>query len=115
MSADPQAADAKSKAIAALNDAFRRQPGPGWVMTAGVHALGLAFIGAAVRAVRAQDRFDAEDDPYGEHDFGAVTVEGQKLFWKIDYYDLALAFGSPDPADPAVTCRVLTIMLAQDY
>jgi hypothetical protein len=115
MSADPQAADAKSKAIAALNDAFRRQPGPGWVMTAGVQALGLAFIGAAVRAVGAQDRFDAEDDPYGEHDFGAVRVEGQELFWKIDYYDLALAFGSPDPADPAVTRRVLTIMLAEDY
>jgi hypothetical protein len=57
----------------------------------------------------------AHNDPYGEHDFGALTVEDRKIFFKIDYYDRALAGGSPDPADPRVTTRVLTIMLAEEY
>ncbi len=59
--------------------------------------------------------FTADNDPYGEHDFGAFQLGGEKLFWKIDYYDLALEMGSPDPADPAVTRRILTIMLAEEY
>ncbi len=102
-------------AVAALNDAHRRQPGSGWTLTAGVHDLGGAFVAEAVAAVVAHDDFDADNDPYGERDFGTVRVRGQRLFWKIDYYDLALERGSPDPADPAVTRRVLTLMLASEY
>jgi hypothetical protein len=34
----------------------------------------------------------------------------QRYFWKIDYYDLAGECGSSDPANPAVTRRVLTVM-----
>ena len=37
------------------------------------------------------------------------------VFWKIDAYDRTLEFGSDDPADPSVTRRVLTIMLASEY
>jgi hypothetical protein len=55
------------------------------------------------------------NDPYGERDFGAFELAGEKLIWKIDYYDRMLRDASPDPADPAVTRRVLTLMLASDY
>jgi hypothetical protein len=101
--------------IAALNDAFRQAPGPGWKFTAAVSVRGPRFMAAVVERVRAFDRFDDGNDPYGEHDFGVVVVEGDPLCWKIDYYDTALKGRSPDPADPAVTKRILTIMFAGDY
>jgi hypothetical protein len=55
------------------------------------------------------------NDPYEEHDFGSFEAEGEKIFFKIDYYDRTLTHHSPDPADPAVTERVITIMLADEY
>ena len=66
-------------------------------------------------AVREFGVFTPDNDPHGEHDFGAVEVAGHRCFWKIDYYDLALEFGSEHPEDPAVTTRVLTIMLVDEY
>jgi hypothetical protein len=59
--------------------------------------------------------FDDDNDPWGEHDFGSLEYEGQTFFWKIDYYDPALKWGSEDPADPHKTVRVLTVMLADEY
>jgi hypothetical protein len=56
-----------------------------------------------------------DNDPYSEHDFGSFEIEGDKFFWKIDCYDKTLEFGSPDPTDPSVTTRLLTIMLASEY
>ena len=50
-----------------------------------------------------------------EHDFGSFDAEGQTIFFKIDYYDRALASHSPDPADPSVLRAVMTIMLANEY
>jgi hypothetical protein len=101
--------------IAALNDAFRRTPGPGWMVTSGVRALGGGILRQALAAVVAFEVFGGGDDPWGEHDFGALNVAGRRLYWKIDYCDRDLAFGSPDPADPAVTRRVLTLMLSEEY
>jgi len=99
-----------------LNDHLRRYWLGGRVMiTTGVSALGPAFLEAALAAVAAFDRFDRDDDPHGEHDFGALTVGGVRLMWKIDYYDASITGGSPDPADPSVTARVLTLMLAQEW
>jgi hypothetical protein len=83
--------------------------------TSGVSALGIAFSAEALAAVRRFDAFTPDNDPPEEHDFGAVTVAGQELFWKIDNYDLSRRFGSEDPADPAQTVRVMTIMLAEEY
>jgi len=102
-------------AIAALNDACRAEPGAGWMLTAGVQALGAAALAQMVAAVREFSDFSEDNDPHGEHDFGAFELGGQRLFWKIDYYDLDLCMASPDPADPAVTKRVLTLMLAEEY
>jgi len=100
-----------------LNDAFRCQgEGRGSIfVTEGVSAEGQEFVAAAVAAVRAFDTFTEDNDPWGEHDFGAVVLGGQKLFWKIDPYDLDLNAHSTNPANPGVTHRVLTIMLASEY
>jgi Protein of unknown function (DUF3768) len=59
--------------------------------------------------------FTEDNDPHGEHDFGSFEYAGERCFWKIDYYDKAMEYGSDDPADPAKTTRVLTIMLAEEY
>jgi len=69
----------------------------------------------ALALVRRFEDFTPDNDPHGEHDFGSFTHGGQKLFWKIDYYDSACEFGSENPADAAQTTRVLTIMLADEY
>src|SRR3954449_1795175 len=102
--------------IRALNDNLRRSLAGGVLMlTKGVVALGRAKQIAILDAVAAFDGFDAESDPYGEGDFGALQVEGERLFFKIDYFDRGLMGHSLDPADPSITTRVLTIMLAEEY
>ena len=107
---------ASTTPIAQLNDAFRRSFVGGRVVeTAGVLTLPETERIAFLLAVRRFDGFDGDNDPHGEHDFGAVEVGGRRLFWKIDAYDCDLRGHSPNPADPAVTTRVLTIMLAEEY
>ena len=106
--------------IRALNDALRTQPprndaGAKWLITQGVSDLGSDAVAEAIRAVRQFTAFTADNDPHGEHDFGSFEVAGERLFWKIDYYDRSLSGGSPDPAAESVTCRVLTIMLVLEY
>ncbi|AUH34663.1 DUF3768 domain-containing protein [Paracoccus tegillarcae] len=84
-------------------------------VTSGIADQGAGFVMRARQQVAAYNNFTLDNDPYGEHDFGAFELDGQKLFFKIDYYDLETRAGSPDPADPDVTCRVLTVMLASEY
>ncbi len=101
--------------IRELNDQLRCQHKGGAIMlTSGVQAMGPDFI-AAVNLALSNVTFDVNNDPYGEHDFGTVEVEGQRVFFKIDYYDLELRYASPDPADETVTGRVMTIMLDEEY
>jgi hypothetical protein len=100
--------------IRELNDAFRTSLSGGQVYTTpGVRAL--HALPAIVERVRSYGAFDQGNDPHGEHDFGAFDHRGHRIFWKIDYYDRTLKWGSSDPADPAVTTRVLTIFLASEY
>jgi len=103
--------------ISRLNDMLRATFATGHVMvTEGIQALPTPVRAEVLAKVRAFDDFGPDNDPHDEHDFGAFDVEGAgKVFWKIDYYDNDLQFGSPDPADPKVTRRVLTIMLATEY
>lgn len=103
-------------AIRNLNDSLRRSFTGGRIMlTMGVESLDAAERLELLSAVRAFSDFDEGNDPYGEHDFGALVSGGVRFMWKIDYYDLSLQHASPDPADPAVTSRVLTIMCADEY
>ena len=57
----------------------------------------------------------SNNDPYGEHDFGSIKLEGTTFFWKIDYFDLAMSQHSVDPANNDATVRVLTVMCADEY
>ncbi len=106
----------KTVAIRALNDAFRTSFSGGRVlMTAGVDALPSDLKAMAVRKVATFTDFTPDNDPHGEHDFGGFDLAGRKFFWKVDYYDRTLEFGSENPADAAKTTRVLTLMLAEEY
>ena len=104
-------------AIRRLNDAARSHPGTASIanVTLGFQALPDADRFTALAAIVSYSQFESENDPYGEHDFGAVEVEGEKVFWKIDYYSPDLTEGSEDPANEGVTHRVLTIMLPSEY
>ena len=70
---------------------------------------------AVLDKVRRFDQFTQDNDPYGEHDFGMIEHQGQKFFWKFDYYDRNMEFGSPEPSDAQQTTRVLTVFLSEEY
>src|SRR5271155_773226 len=74
--------------IRALNDAFRRTFVGGMVMiTTGVEALPVEQRRSLLQKGRAFDVFTDDNDPHGEHDFGAIDEGGVRCFWKIDLYE----------------------------
>jgi hypothetical protein len=102
--------------IRALNDELRQNLRSGRaVMTPGVAALGQEAVQRLVRTIALFDDFCTANDPHGEHDFGAFEFDGTPVMFKIDYFDKDLNLHSPDPADPAVTERVITLLLAEEY
>jgi hypothetical protein len=107
----------KTFTIAELNDLSRKAFGVACrvVETHGITALPPEVQSRIRERVETFDDFTPDNDPYGEHDFGAFECDGIKVFWKIDYYDRTLTMGSENPADPSQTVRVLTIMRAEEY
>ncbi|MGS2723953.1 DUF3768 domain-containing protein [Porticoccus sp. GXU_MW_L64] len=111
--------------IAKQNDQFRKRlmiPHFGipnikgrHIMTKGIVSLGAIAQIEIAGEVREFDKFTEDNDPYGEHDFGSFVYKGDKIFWKIDYYDVLYQFGSENISDPKQTRRVLTVMLASEY
>ena len=106
-----------AEAIAQLNDLARKAMGVACrlVQTSGISALPPAEQSAIREKVETFNDFSPDNDPHGERDFGAFQHEGKRIFWKIDYYDRTLTWGSENPADATQTVRVLTIMLASEY
>ena len=119
--------------IARLNDLARSAMGVACtaVATVGFRSLPDADQSQVRELIETFDVFDEDNDPHGERDFGCVYQLGdgqwtterprvrdderERVFWKLDYYDLAMRFASDDAADPAITRRVLTIMLSDEY
>ena len=119
--------------IARLNDLARKAMGIACtaVATVGFRSLPEADQSQVRELIETYDAFDEGNDPHGERDFGAVYQhadgrwtterprlrddERERVFWKLDYYDRTMRFASEDAANPAVTRRVLTIMLSDEY
>ena len=85
------------------------------LITNGIGALGLPTVNAIFTAIAEFKDFNADNDPWGEHDCAVLTVGAHRIIFKIDYFDRDLRWHSPDASDPAVTERVLTVMLAEEY
>jgi len=102
--------------IRELNDQLRVKGHGGVVlMSYGIAGLGGSLVAMIFKAVSEFNQFSEDNDPWGEHDCALLTVEGVKVLWKIDYYDRQRRFHSPDPSDPKVTVRVMTVMRADEY
>lgn len=102
--------------IKTLNDNFRKTFAGGRVIwTTGIDSMDFIDVVKIMEKVRYFNNFTPDNDPYGEHDFGSFDYKGKKIFWKIDYYDTNYQYLSENPANPDVTNRVLTVMLADEY
>jgi hypothetical protein len=111
------AANDRRNRIASLNDYLRVNGIGGKIMlTRGVASLGEEMVNDIINAMREYAAWSEDNDPWGEHDFGVLTLpDSKKIFFKIDYYDARMESGSEDPSDPKKTTRVLTVMLAEEY
>jgi hypothetical protein len=118
----------QSRHIAKLNDEFRKDWSKGKVIfTTGVESmlskymkesrvkLKVTPVTTLYNIIREFNNFDEGNDPYYERDFGKITFNNNSLYFKIDYYDKSLKYGSQDPADGTLTKRVMTIMLIEEY
>jgi len=106
----------KKEKIRKLNDLFRKTGiGGKFLLTRGIQSLGNIAVQQVISIVADYNDFTSDNDPYGEHDFGSFSILGQKIIWKIDYYDKEHQFGSEDPANPKITERILTVMLGEEY
>ena len=97
--------------IATLNDKFRRSFINGEVLlSAGIAAMSSEDKANIISLVQNFNDFTPDNNPYSENDFGTFDYKGEKILWKIDYYDLNNKYHSEDPSNPYITNRILTIM-----
>lgn len=107
--------------IRELNDKLRQNPyhtAPGKdmiVLTGALAQMDEPLRMAAIINAAGFDTFTEDNDPHGEHDFGQLTIRGEQIMFKIDYYDMDLSAGSEEPWNPDVTRRVMSLFLASDY
>lgn len=102
--------------IKELNDQLRTKLiGGKIVLTRSVAALDNTAKTKVLRAMMEFTNFTKDNNPYGENDCATFDVDGETYMFKIDYYDRDLFYGSPDPTNPNVTTRVLTLMHISDY
>lgn len=102
--------------IATLNDKFRKSFIGGEVLlSAGIAAMSSEDKANIVSLVQNFNDFTPDNNPYFENDFGTFDYKGEKILWKIDYYDLNHKYMSEDPSNPDITNRVLTIMTVYEY
>ncbi|MDX8540111.1 DUF3768 domain-containing protein [Mesorhizobium abyssinicae] len=85
------------------------------MLTLGITSLQAEVRAEVIAAVARFDQFNEDNDPHGEHDCAVIEVRDKTVIFKIDYFDKSMQFGSDDPSDPAITTRVLTIMLCEEY
>ena len=106
----------ETHSIRALNDDLRQHLTDRMaVITPGIAALGQAAVERIIKTIAVFDDFSHANDPHQEHDFGVFDAEGHRILFKIDYFDKSMTQHSPDPSNPSVTERVITIMLAEEY
>lgn len=97
-----------------LNDLIRKSvpiiPKPHRLaLTEGVSHLTEEEFQELFHKIRTFKSFDGNNDPYHEHDFGKVSVNGIDYFWKIDYFNSDITYHDENGI------RNLTIMLASEY
>lgn len=108
--------DLQTELCRQLNDRFRKTfTGGTIVATQGVRALEDKTLHQLMPAIQNFEAFNPDNDPYGEHDFGEVTIDGIRVWFKIDVYDLNMQYRSPNSSDETVSKRVMTLMLPEEY
>lgn len=99
--------------IKTLNDNLRKSfIGGRVILTQGINAKMPRDIARILAKVRNFNNFTKDNDPYGEHDFGSFDYNGEKIYWKIDYYDKSYCYLSENPANLDITNRVLVAVKA---
>ena len=102
--------------IRLLNDILRKTFVGGQVMlTTGIRAKSAEDQAEILQKICSFNEFTKANDPYGEHNFGIFTHNGENIMFKIDYYNKTYDRMSDDPSNPDITNRVMTIMCADVY
>ena len=108
--------DQRTQRIRDLNDRFRKGIARGmYVMSPGISQLGDEAVDRIVKTVAALEAVVPADHSHEEHAVGTFEAEGRTMVFKIYCFDNDLKYQSPDPADPAVTVRVMEVMLDHEY